>query len=158
MVWECVCVCVCVWRDGMNFKYALCWHIHIYQFIPYTPILKPFEASEPTGLKVYIAITWMQLKWFKNKAGVSFSLDSKCAGDDRWDYRSTLCVFSLFCWVVFFSGLCVVMCGCVVVFWKRGWGSVYTIINFFLDHLVLWMFFNSGCVLLIMMCLFFPSA
>ena len=41
----------------MNFKYALRWHIDIYQFIPYTPILKPFEASEPTGLKVYIAVT-----------------------------------------------------------------------------------------------------
>ena len=39
----------------MNLKYALHWHIHIYQFIPYTRILKPFEDSEPTGLKVDIA-------------------------------------------------------------------------------------------------------
>ena len=49
----CVCVCVCV-VDGMNLKYALRWHIHIYQFIPYTRILKPFQDSEPTGLKVDI--------------------------------------------------------------------------------------------------------
>ena len=49
------CVCVCVWTDGMNLKYALQWHIHIYQFIPYTGILKPFEDSEPMGLKVDIA-------------------------------------------------------------------------------------------------------
>ena len=48
-----VCVCVCV-VDGMNLKYALRWHIHIYQFIPYTRILKPFQDSGPTGLKVDI--------------------------------------------------------------------------------------------------------
>ena len=48
-----MCVCVCV--DGMNLKYALCWHIHIYQFILYTRILKPFEDSKLTGLKVDIA-------------------------------------------------------------------------------------------------------
>ena len=61
MVWECVRVCVCVCTDGMNLKYALCWHIHI---IPYYAsaighkhmrILKPFEDSETTGLKVDIA-------------------------------------------------------------------------------------------------------
>ena len=53
-----MCVCVCV--DGMNLKYALRWHIHVYRFIPcyasaihkHTRILKPFEDSEPTGLKV----------------------------------------------------------------------------------------------------------
>ena len=56
-----MCVCVCV--DGMNLKYALRWRIHIshYHFIPYhasaihntgTRILKPFEDSELTGLKV----------------------------------------------------------------------------------------------------------
>ena len=63
----CVCVCVCVRAcvDGMNLKYALRWHIHIYQFIPYcasathahthTRILRPFEDSDPTGIKVDIA-------------------------------------------------------------------------------------------------------
>ena len=50
---ECVRACVCV--DRMNLKYALRRHIHIYQFISYTRILKPFEDSEPTGLKVDIA-------------------------------------------------------------------------------------------------------
>ena len=58
-------MCVCV--DGMNLKYALRWHIHIYQFIPYyasaihkhthAHILKPFVDSEPTGLQVDIAIS-----------------------------------------------------------------------------------------------------
>ena len=76
---ESVCVCVCVWvreRDrekesvcvggnGMNLKYALSWHIHIpvysvlcqcyTQAHTHTRILKPFEDSEPTGLKVDIA-------------------------------------------------------------------------------------------------------
>ena len=46
-------MCVCV--DGMNLKYAQRWHIHIYQFIPYMRILKPFEDSKLTGLKVDIA-------------------------------------------------------------------------------------------------------
>ena len=58
---ENVCVCVCV--DGMNLKYALRWHIHIiissFRAMPVlytsTCILKPFEDSEPTGLKVDIA-------------------------------------------------------------------------------------------------------
>ena len=52
-------LCVCVHVDGMNLKYALRWHIHIYQFIlcyavlyTSTHTLKPFEASKPTGLKV----------------------------------------------------------------------------------------------------------
>ena len=53
-----VCVCyVCV--DGMNLKYALRWHIHIsvHSVLKHTltRILKPFEDSEPTGLKVDIA-------------------------------------------------------------------------------------------------------
>ena len=48
----CVCVCVCI----MNLKYALRRHIHIYQFIPYTRILEPFEDSEPMGVKVDIAM------------------------------------------------------------------------------------------------------
>ena len=52
-------VCVCVYR--MNLKYALHWHIHIDQFIPYTRILKPFEDSEPTGLKVDIAMGFLLL-------------------------------------------------------------------------------------------------
>ena len=61
----CVCVCVCVCVDGMNFKYALRWHIHmlvhsvLYASIihkhTHTRILKLFEDSEPTGLKVDIA-------------------------------------------------------------------------------------------------------
>ena len=53
-------MCVCVY--GMNLKYALCWHIHISVHSYYasvihkhTHILKPFEDSEPTGLKVDIA-------------------------------------------------------------------------------------------------------
>ena len=66
----CVRVCVCV--DGMNLKYALRWQIHISvpsvlcqcytQAHAHTHILKPFEDSEPTGLKVDIAevvIIWM---------------------------------------------------------------------------------------------------
>ena len=61
--YACVCVCVCVCVDVMNLKYALCWYI-TYQFIPcyanaihkpHTRILKPFEDSKPTGLKVDIA-------------------------------------------------------------------------------------------------------
>ena len=54
----CVRVCVCV--DGMNYI-----GISTYQFIPYyasathahthTRVLKPFEDSDPTGLKVDIA-------------------------------------------------------------------------------------------------------
>ena len=61
----CVCVCVCVCVDGMNLKYALRWHIHIsvhsvlYASVmhkhSHTRILKPFEDSEQTGLKVDIA-------------------------------------------------------------------------------------------------------
>ena len=62
MVW-----CVCV--DGMNLKYALRWHIHIYIYVSYiymissfrtmsgytnTCILRPFEDHEPTVLKVDI--------------------------------------------------------------------------------------------------------
>ena len=56
----CVCVCVCV--DGMNLKYALRWHIRTsvlsvlcHTSYTRTHILKPFEDSEPTGLKVDIA-------------------------------------------------------------------------------------------------------
>ena len=61
MVWEYVCVCV----DGMNLKYTLCWHIHIWVHSIYANaiylhmhirILKPFENNEPTGLKVDVAI------------------------------------------------------------------------------------------------------
>ena len=62
---ECVCVCVdvcvcmcmytCVYR--INLKYALCWHVHvsvhsICQYYAQAHILKPFEDSEPTGLKL----------------------------------------------------------------------------------------------------------
>ena len=63
----CVCICVCVVCAcvyGMNLKYTLCWHIHISvptvlcQLVLYTCILKPFEDSEPTGLKVDIVETY----------------------------------------------------------------------------------------------------
>ena len=63
----CVCVCMCVWTEWT-------WSMHYFgistdQFIPcyasvihtHTCILKPFEDSEPTGLKVDIAgwvVTW----------------------------------------------------------------------------------------------------
>ena len=53
-----VCQCVCVCVNGMNLTYILCWHIHIsVHSVLYTStrILKPFEDSEPTGLKVDIA-------------------------------------------------------------------------------------------------------
>ena len=68
----CVGVGVCV--DRMNLKYALCWHTHTYQFIPYyasaihkhthTRILKPFEDSEPTGLKVDIASRFVSVRCY----------------------------------------------------------------------------------------------
>ena len=58
MVWEYVCVCV----DGMNLKYAVTLanpHTSSFHTMPVlytsTRILKPFEDSKPTRLKVYIA-------------------------------------------------------------------------------------------------------
>ena len=61
----CVCVCVCVCVDEMNMKYALLWYIHrsVHSVLcqcythkhMHTRILKPFEDSEPTGLKVDLA-------------------------------------------------------------------------------------------------------
>ena len=64
------CVRACVCEDGMNLHYV---GIYTYQFIPHyasaihkeahTRILKTFEDSEPTGLKVDIAVTlthWYQ--------------------------------------------------------------------------------------------------
>ena len=55
-------MCVCVCMDKMNLKYALRWHIHISVHSvlcqcythkrTHTRIFKPFEDSEPTGLKV----------------------------------------------------------------------------------------------------------
>ena len=54
-----MCVGVCVY--GMNLKYALPWHINISvhsilcQCHKHTHILRPFEDSKPTGLKVDIA-------------------------------------------------------------------------------------------------------
>ena len=59
---------MCVWVDGMNLKYALCWHICIsVHSVPcqcytqkekYIHILKPFEDSKLMGLKVDIAKSW----------------------------------------------------------------------------------------------------
>ena len=73
----CDCECVCVY--GMNLKYA--WH----QFIPYyagaihkhthTHILKPFEDSEPTGLKVDIASSCF---WRLLRHSISGSGDHWC--------------------------------------------------------------------------------
>ena len=64
----CACVCACVRVDEMNLKYALRSHVHFRQFIPYyssaihkhthTCILKRFEESKPTVLKVDIAQTF----------------------------------------------------------------------------------------------------
>ena len=62
----CVCVCVCAWRVYMEWTWSVHYiGISTYQFIPYyaiavhkhshTRILKPFEDSEPLGLKVKIA-------------------------------------------------------------------------------------------------------
>ena len=68
MVWECVCVCVCVCVCGRN-ELEVCTTLaypHISSFrtiLVFTHkhtrsrILKPFEDSEPTGLKVDIART-----------------------------------------------------------------------------------------------------
>ena len=62
----CVCVCVgvyvCVRVDGMNFKYALRCHTHtsvhsvLCQCYTQARAHTPFEDSEPTGLKVDIAL------------------------------------------------------------------------------------------------------
>ena len=55
-------MCVCV--DGMNLKYAVGWPVHVsVHSVPcqcihmhtHTHILKTFENSKPTGLKVDIA-------------------------------------------------------------------------------------------------------
>ena len=53
----------------MYLKYAVRWHIHVYQFIPcyasaihkHTRILKQFEDSELTGLKGDIAVSNLML-------------------------------------------------------------------------------------------------
>ena len=60
-----VCVRACVCVDGMHLKYALRWHIHVSVHSvqcasathKHTHILKPYEVSGPTGLKVDIAAT-----------------------------------------------------------------------------------------------------
>ena len=54
--WDCVCVCV----SGMNLKYALQFILYYASAVhkhTHTYTLKPFQDSEPTGLKVNIAIT-----------------------------------------------------------------------------------------------------
>ena len=61
-----VCVCVCVRTrmcvDGMNLMYTLRWHIcvsvHSVLYTSthtHTRVLKPYEDSKPTGVKVDIA-------------------------------------------------------------------------------------------------------
>ena len=61
----CVHVCVCGWNE-LNI-YSTLAYPHIYQFIlcytqahthTHTRILKPFEDSEPTGLKVDTAVPY----------------------------------------------------------------------------------------------------
>ena len=53
----CVCVRACV--DGMNLKYALRWHIHMYQFIPCYASTRTssnhLRTANRRGLKVDIA-------------------------------------------------------------------------------------------------------
>ena len=68
-VFVCVCmhvfVCVCVCVDGMNLTYMLRWHIHVsVHSVLCTQAhtrrsLKPSEDSEPMGLKVDIAKSWL---------------------------------------------------------------------------------------------------
>ena len=57
-------VCVRMRVDGINLKYALCWHINIpvhsilcqcIHTSMHTHTLKSFEDGEPMGLKVHIA-------------------------------------------------------------------------------------------------------
>ena len=93
-------VCVCVCADGMNLKYALRWHIHISihsvlcqcntQAHAHTHILKPFEDSEPTGLKVDIACSsWhvCEMGGFTGALlGAPLKVDSHLQGDhsEEW--------------------------------------------------------------------------
>ena len=81
---SCVRACVCTeWTCGM--WYALRWHISTYQFIPcyasaihkltHTRILKPFDDSEPTGLKVDIAgLLIMDIALSSCSCGLHFSI------------------------------------------------------------------------------------
>ena len=59
-----MCVHVCMHVDGINLKYALCWHINIsvhsilcqcIHTSTHTHTLKSFEDGEPMGLKVHTA-------------------------------------------------------------------------------------------------------
>ena len=59
-----MCVRVCMRVDGINLKYALCWHINIsvhsilcqcIHTSMHTHTLKSFEDGEPMGLKVHTA-------------------------------------------------------------------------------------------------------
>ena len=65
---QCVCVRVCECVDGMNLTYTLRWQIHVLvHSMLYTStctqrILRPFEDSEPTGLKVDTALL-LRLLW-----------------------------------------------------------------------------------------------
>ena len=58
MVWECLCVCVLVYSTGIVWNEVMCGYANVVHtsssFCPHTHthILKPFEDSEPTGLKV----------------------------------------------------------------------------------------------------------
>ena len=64
--WECVCACVCTeWTSSMHYVGTSTYLF--YQFILYyasaihkhTHILKPFEDSEPMGLKVDYTADWL---------------------------------------------------------------------------------------------------
>ena len=50
----CVCVCVCVWHIHISVHSVPCQCYNLHRHT-HTHILKPFENSEPIGLKVDIA-------------------------------------------------------------------------------------------------------
>ena len=75
MVWECVCVCVCVCVCGWNELEVCTTLAYIYISVhsvhkhTHTCILKPFEDSEPTGLKVDIACKLACRAWKSRVSG-----------------------------------------------------------------------------------------
>ena len=50
----CMCACVCVWNIHISVHSVLCQCYNLHKHM-HTRILKPFENSEPIGLKVDIA-------------------------------------------------------------------------------------------------------